>query len=909
MPKRRNLPYDVYTAMSFFADNFADYPPAKRFMEVDDIEKVITGTADKLVNAPVERWNEQTRDRFLASRLASQFLGNRPDTQPASIESQSQWFQPQLLRDQLLHNLDRLDPCDPSSPDTRFRVTESLPKDAIKDGLVLAAAKIKIVECASSKALQPDEIRQPNAVDMIQSALAFARDRSPRFAGFRGFDASQYTDTESFLNIYSDLRQQTLLVDTVTAYRKGRTTKDANAEKVALDKLDTLIKPKSTQGLCIGSSCDITKLGPHQLVSLDDFELSLNEAGSSLRNAKSIAEWKDQVIRLLQQQGHAGSNYRPYVSDPRPRTPIVIPLVVTDDLQSAIESRSAEQIRQIAISLAAVAGKANIGGGLANLDEQLRTTLGRTLDSTFTLARESDNTVRARFGATLQAGAQYSMIPEAHNVTLLVLVPKAYIDSVRRPTIHIEARTDFVDAETGARLTPTSRLDKANYVEEVLQREAVPLIAGTAQDLIGDAANNDMDDFKARLGGDSAPCEKIWTELLEWYSRGADGFVSIPLEKPALPSIVPATQPTTQPTLIAAIDDTKKSITVTVRGTGDLFQQNISAELWTTITPPPTADQTVKLQSDAATFSLSTDKDGNTSISTTQPSSIDISPLGPNGVTVAEKKTGTISVPASQPASIVIPSKDGASVTLNTNHRIEVQSGKPMTATASTGGDSQPTKTVVLWSTATTVGDDKRSITFTFPSLQSLGLASTDKSPDLLMKVHFFRADNDELPSLPADNLVPLQYVAQKPKALAIKLTAQAKVINAKADGTGELLVTVSGFDPSTKPAPAYLTVDGAGLTSANLFARLDSQTGAQLYTPQSILSDQKHAGKVAISSNGVFRLSFEGLNPIANVLVSAEDDSGAKVETGITEIVEQSLHGPSNIVETNVASVKPKVK
>jgi hypothetical protein len=295
-------------------------------------------------------------------------------------------------------------------------------------------------------------------------------------------------------------------------------------------------------------------------------------------------------------------------------------------------------------------------------------------------------------------------------------------------------------------------------------------------------------------------------------------------------------------------------------------------------------------------------------MTTTRPSIVNISPVGSGGITVAQQKSGTINLPVGQPASIEIPAKDGASVTVNADRKIDVQTGKSMTATASTGDGSQVKKTVVLWSSAPTVGDDKRSITFTFPSLFAMGLASADKSPGLLMKVHFFRADNDELPSLPADNLVPLQYLIQKPKTLAIKLSAQAKVINAKADGTGELLVTVSGLDPTTTTGKTYLTVDGAGLNSAGLLGKPDI-TGVQTFGNLPILGDKAHAGKVAIPSNGVIKLSFQSLNPISNVTVSAEDDSGAKVGIPITEIVDQRAFGPSNIVETNLTSVKPAKK
>src|SRR5579871_395103 len=41
MPKRRNLPYDAYTTMSFFVDDFTEYPPIKRFTDADKLKQLV----------------------------------------------------------------------------------------------------------------------------------------------------------------------------------------------------------------------------------------------------------------------------------------------------------------------------------------------------------------------------------------------------------------------------------------------------------------------------------------------------------------------------------------------------------------------------------------------------------------------------------------------------------------------------------------------------------------------------------------------------------------------------------------------------------------------------------------------------------------------------------------------------
>lgn len=151
-------------------------------------------------------------------------------------------------------------------------------------------------------------------------------------------------------------------------------------------------------------------------------------------------------------------------------SPRVVPLLVTDDIEAALTSRSMEQIQSLAFALSGQIKGVGVGFGTQNVADRLQAALGRSFNSTFTVARVSDNTVRLRFGALLQPSttqAIYSMIPQNHNVTLLVMVPKTYLDTPgtdRR--MHLVSQTTLVDTDTGKELTP--RWERAFYVEKVL---------------------------------------------------------------------------------------------------------------------------------------------------------------------------------------------------------------------------------------------------------------------------------------------------------------------------------------------------------------------------------------------------------------------------------------------------------
>jgi hypothetical protein len=721
-------------------------------------------------------------------------------------------------------------------------VEEALPADAIRDGMIAASAH---------KCSRPG--------DAVEYALAYARDRSPRFAGFRGFDPSQYVVPADIISNAATAPGAERVRSELESYRKHRT--GASDPKTAY-----------TPGEEFAETIDKYRLGDTSpLVSIEDFELSLNDAAPIMRQAATESAWDDVFWQLAEEQLERGNNFRPLIPNVRPKSPIVIPLLVTDDLQAAIESRNAEQIRQLALSIAAAAGKANIQGGLASLDEQLRSALGRSLDSTFTIARKSDNSIMTRFGASYQAGSQYAMVPDAHNVTLLVLVPKAYVDSVAQPMVHLEAKSKFVDSQTGKELDHTTDLTKAAFVQKVLDDNGIRLVSGGPLDLIQFVSDNDFDDFQAQLGGPEQQCEKVWTELLEWYLGGEGGFSTIRLDKPAIPRLAPigATQ------ALVAVDDTKKSTTVSVRAIGDIYQQNVSAELW--ISPSASISTSVELSIPKdGKLAIDTSGKARLQVTTTQPIEIGVSGAGDGGVEVLGGRVGTVELAATQPAALRISTTEPAEIALSgdSTQPLSIDSPAASKLVASAANAGKTGRTTVILSTSTAVLSGKI-VQFTFPSLSSLNLASKEKPPKIQLKVRFFHSDKEEWAAQEEANTVDLAYVTGKPQSLDVSLAAGAKVINADPAGEGDALLIVSGYDPAATTGKLFLSAEGADVTSAT------AVSGA-VETPLIASADKVAAGKIPISSNGIVRVHLANLSMASNVTFGLVNDAGIKSDSTV---------------------------
>ncbi len=176
-------------------------------------------------------------------------------------------------------------------------------------------------------------------------------------------------------------------------------------------------------------------------------------------------------------------------------TPHVVPLVVTDNLEATLHSRTEDEIRDMAASFFLAAGQLGAAGTLEQTTRDFQRVFGKDLNSLLTVGRVSDNTIRVRLGAMQQVAGSYAMVPRTHTVTALVMVPP----SVPR-TLDLVARTTMVDAETGEALPdrPIPVVD-AEFAAILEKYEARGIDSETVRNLVALAQANDQRLFSAEL--------------------------------------------------------------------------------------------------------------------------------------------------------------------------------------------------------------------------------------------------------------------------------------------------------------------------------------------------------------------------------------------------------------------------
>jgi hypothetical protein len=189
--------------------------------------------------------------------------------------------------------------------------------------------------------------------------------------------------------------------------------------------------------------------------------------------------------------------------------PKVLPLVVTDNLESSVKSASLDRVRGLTASLLEFQTYDVIGGMTAKfLGEVVRPmyyamlakamreeVYGRDMNSLLTIARVSENTLRIRLGAMQEATANYAMVPRNHNITLLLMVPEG-----APSLVEVVAKVALVDAETGKTLESPTDAERTKRLNSVLEGwNLAPMQPDTLAALHALAQRNDQKGFSALL--------------------------------------------------------------------------------------------------------------------------------------------------------------------------------------------------------------------------------------------------------------------------------------------------------------------------------------------------------------------------------------------------------------------------
>ncbi len=291
--------------------------------------------------------------------------------------------------------------------------------------------------------------------------------------------------------------------------------------------------------------------------------------------------------RLVQQASLLGPNAAN--ADGISRRIRVVPLLSTDSLESVVNSASLDKLRALSGGLRLAADRVSAGGSVERVLEQIEASLGKQLFSSYSVARLSENTLRARFGAVPTGLGSSSVVPRTHKVSVLVLIPNDLAQQLRGSGTDIEllasAKTTLINPKDGEESEP---LDFPRLVQEGMAQIA-PYFALPGQSTLltsSDIASvvklavvaqeNDYQGFLDRsnlliaelkrrasvpacsqLVAEVTP-ESLWIEVIGLVTKTQYSGARFTIAKPPLPQMTP-------PTHVFALDD-GKSWTITLSG-------------------------------------------------------------------------------------------------------------------------------------------------------------------------------------------------------------------------------------------------------------------------------------------------------------------------------------------------------
>lgn len=260
---------------------------------------------------------------------------------------------------------------------------------------------------------------------------------------------------------------------------------------------------------------------------------------------------------------------------------VVVPLLVTDNVERQLSFRSRDSIRQLSLALAATQGSIAASLGLDRRFEKLNAILANDFNSLLTVGRPSANAMFVRIGAQTEATSRFATVPRTYNVTLLVMIPEDEIPDGQSAgfdfdrgigigdveLISVAGSVTLRDAETGAALPRDGAEDRTALIRKVVSDgSGLDLQPDKARALLVALFVNDFQWFRRTLfdagffaqdtRGSAVDMWNVATEEL-----GRSGFVR---ERFAVPKRAPAALPPPQTMLM--VDDGEKTLTVTLRG-------------------------------------------------------------------------------------------------------------------------------------------------------------------------------------------------------------------------------------------------------------------------------------------------------------------------------------------------------
>jgi hypothetical protein len=163
---------------------------------------------------------------------------------------------------------------------------------------------------------------------------------------------------------------------------------------------------------------------------------------------------------------------------------VVVPLLVTDDIEKGQATNATNIARQLALNIAGVVDNVGLGANLSNLSDNFQSLLADTFNSRFMVSRGADNVLEVRIGAATSPVTKvgYSMLAQTHNLSFLLLVKREHAAVAGGrcspdPKTLRDARVHGTGIESGpvVQLSTLARLKNAKSGEEVVNDRATML--------------------------------------------------------------------------------------------------------------------------------------------------------------------------------------------------------------------------------------------------------------------------------------------------------------------------------------------------------------------------------------------------------------------------------------------------
>lgn len=530
----------------------------------------------------------------------------------------------------------------------------------------------------------------------------------------------------------------------------------------------------------------------------------------------------------------------------------VIPLLVTDDLESSMHSSALQMLRDVGAALQGTLSNMGISAGARNHAEDLDKTLSRNLNSIFALGQPAPNAILARLGAAFSNG-QYVTVARTYSVSLLLLAKTAEDQKIGAagsevipcPAITFTATTQLHDAN-GQRFMPARS-------PEISSRELASLLRGrhlydttslsaesAAATLLADAMAGDFPSFKSHLPSTTSDnlAAATWTDAIavaQSSGRSSGDFaVSLPVTK--LPG---------NHDFFTLFDD-GKTTRLTINNASNILPDRLRAVIKTAWADDP---KWVFLTNDSvevgeygrtATFSFP-------SIQKLRPAKAEAKDTTP-AAKKAAKKRGTTRTEA--PATAATDTK--------------APSGPKHVYAEVTYGSG-----IRSWQSA-----GRSEISLRWYPIEASATCNSNKTPVRAADADLCAARVAEMID---SNEIEISYLpipaADAPKAKpGFTIAIPSRWILADTEGTGDLALEVRSTD-SKDPKKVHFRIDEGGF--------IDTVT-----------PDPVHDGAERIASDGIYRIKLRNLTPGSRVVVHAFRIEG-KDEVAVPDEVAFILAAP----------------